>query len=43
MQADCQAVGSETYIGVRPDNDDVDTPLFCLYSVLILLGSIPLT
>ena len=40
---DIQATGAQTYVGLNPDHEDVDTPLFCLYSVFILLGSIPLT
>ncbi|WRT63804.1 uncharacterized protein IL334_000729 [Kwoniella shivajii] len=39
------ATGSQTYIGLYPKQDDpqLDTPLFCLYATMILLGSIPFT
>ncbi|WVQ80938.1 hypothetical protein IAT38_003045 [Cryptococcus sp. DSM 104549] len=37
------ATGSQTYTGLYPDNDQVDTPLFCLYATMILLGTIPFT
>ncbi|WVQ76130.1 hypothetical protein IAR50_005776 [Cryptococcus sp. DSM 104548] len=37
------ATGSQTYTGLYPDNNQVDTPLFCLYAVMILLCSIPFT
>ncbi|WVN89221.1 uncharacterized protein L203_104439 [Cryptococcus depauperatus CBS 7841] len=33
------ATGSQTYTGLYPDNNQVDTPLFCLYAVMILLAS----
>ncbi|ORY29311.1 hypothetical protein BCR39DRAFT_532250 [Naematelia encephala] len=39
----CAATGAETFTGLRPQNSAVDTNLFCLYAVLILLCSIPLT
>jgi hypothetical protein len=35
-----QATGAQTYVGLDPENDDVDTPLFCVYAVFIFLGSI---
>ncbi|RSH82797.1 hypothetical protein EHS25_005787 [Saitozyma podzolica] len=36
--------GAQTYTGLTPDTPGgVDTPLFCLYATMILLGSIPLT
>ncbi|WVF65949.1 hypothetical protein IAT40_000687 [Kwoniella sp. CBS 6097] len=40
------ATGAQTYTGLVPDMNDspaIDTPLFCLYAVMILLCSIPLT
>ncbi|WVR03577.1 hypothetical protein IAU60_000569 [Kwoniella sp. DSM 27419] len=40
------ATGAQTYTGLQPDTHDsppVDTPLFCLYATMILLGSIPIT
>ncbi|GFZ51980.1 hypothetical protein JCM24511_09750 [Saitozyma sp. JCM 24511] len=36
--------GAQTYTGLTPNSPGgVDTPLFCLYATMILLGSIPLT
>ncbi|RXK39077.1 hypothetical protein M231_03582 [Tremella mesenterica] len=36
--------GSESYIGLETVGaPEIDTPLFCLYAVMILLGSIPIT
>jgi hypothetical protein len=40
----CQVTGAQTYTGLTPNSPGgVDTPLFCLYATMILLGSIPLT
>ncbi|WWD22536.1 hypothetical protein CI109_107029 [Kwoniella shandongensis] len=37
------ATGSQTYVGIYPNNEHVDTPLFCLYATMCLAGSIPFT
>lgn len=38
-----KATGALSFTGLEPKNDEIDTPLFCLYAVLILLGSTVLT
>ncbi|CAD6587921.1 MAG: hypothetical protein TREMPRED_004891 [Tremellales sp. Tagirdzhanova-0007] len=37
------ATGAEAFTGLNSGINTVDTPLFCLWAVLILLGSIPFT